>query len=132
MTDRELALSLRRLYIVTALFAAAGTVVYAARGEAVHALAFLIGAAGAFGNLWLFNWLSRSIAPAKAGGQRRPWGAGLFIGRYVGFLLVLYATVKLLNVSPLPVLFGLLASTAAVLTISVIDILKGFGGKRTV
>lgn len=121
---------MRRLYSVTAIFAAAGAIAYLARHERLNAIALLIGAAGAFGNLWLFNWLSRAIAPGDH--QRRPWGAGLFIGRYLGFLVVGYATVKALNVSPLPVLFGLLASTAAVLALSVIDIIRSFAGRRTV
>lgn len=130
MTEQELGRSLRNLYLVTALFAAAGAVAYFAHHQPLAACAFLIGAAGAFGNLLLFNWLSRTIAPGE--GRRSPWGAGLFIGRYLGFLVVLYATVRVLNVSPLPVLFGLLASTAAVLAISVVEIVKSFRRNRTV
>lgn len=130
MTNEEFLASMRRLYLFTAVFAMAGAIAYLARGERLDAIALLIGAAGAFGNLWLFNWLSRSIAPGDR--RHKPWGAGLFIGRYAGFLLVGYATVKTLNVSPLPVLFGLLASTAAVLAISVVDLIRSFSGKRTV
>jgi hypothetical protein len=114
---------------MTAAFATIGFVSYFARFGSRAAFGFLLGAAGSFGNLWLFNWLSRSIAPGDQ--QRRPWTAGLFIGRYLGLGLVGYATVKGLDVSPLPVLLGLLASTAAVLASSVYDLIRSLFGNKT-
>jgi hypothetical protein len=128
MTDQELHRSLNRLYLLTAVFTAAGFVWYLTRSDVHDALGFLIGALGSFGNLWLFNWLSRSIAPGDR--QRKPWTAGLFVGRYAGLWLVGYGTVKLLGVGPLPVLLGLLASTAAVLASSIVDVILSFAGGR--
>lgn len=128
MTEVELQRSLRRLYRLTAVFTAAGFAWYAAHSDTRDALGFLIGAVGSFGNLWVFNWLSRSIAPGDR--KHKPWTAGLFIGRYAGLWLVGYGTVKLLGVGPLPVLLGLLASTAAVLVSSLVDLALSFAGSR--
>ena len=128
MTDEELAQSLRRMYRLTALFGAVGFVwCFGARGPR-EAFGFLVGVLGSFGNLWVFNWLSRSIAPGER--QKKPWEAGLFIGRYAGLFLVGYATVKALDVSPLAVLLGLLASTAAILASSIADLIRGLRGNR--
>lgn len=119
--------SMRRLYILTGLFTLAGFLWYFANHGGREAFGFLVGAIGSFGNLWLFNWLSRSIAPGDR--RRSPWQSSLFIGRYLGLFLVGYATVKALDVSPLAVLLGLLASTAAALASSVIELVRGFRGK---
>ncbi len=117
--------SMRRLYLLTGLFSLAGFVWAFANHGAREAFGFLIGAVGSFGNLWLFNWLTRSIAPGQG---RRPWQSGLFIGRYLGLFLVGYATVKSLDVSPLAVLLGLLASTAAALVSSITELIRSFRG----
>lgn len=121
MTD-----AMRRLYLLTAAFTVAGFTWYLWHHGAREALGFLIGALGSFANLWLFNWLSGSIAPGE--NVRRPWQAGLFIGRYAGLILVGYATVNALDVSPLAVLLGLLASTAAALASSIIELVQSFRG----
>ena len=126
MIDQEL--SVRRLYLLTVLFGFAGFVLYAARLGVRPAFGFLFGAAGSLGNLWLFNWLSRSIAPGER--QQKPWTASLFVGRYLGLGLAGYATVKLLDVNPVPVLLGLLASTAAVLASSLFHLARGFTGNK--
>jgi hypothetical protein len=129
MTDQDLSFSIQRFYVLTAVFAAVGFVACLARFGARPAFGFLLGAAGSFGNLWLFNWLSRSLAPGDR--QRKPWTASLFVGRYLGLWLVGYATVKTLDVSPLPVLLGLLASTAAVLASSIVDLVRSLIGNKT-
>jgi ATP synthase I subunit len=129
MTDLDLRRSLKRLYLLTAVFTAAGFVWYFAHSNPRDAYGFLIGAVGSFGNLWVFNWLSRSIAPGER--KQKPWTASLFIGRYAGLWVVGYGTVKLLDVGPLPVLLGLLASTAAVLASSIVDLILSFAGSRT-
>jgi hypothetical protein len=116
--------SMRRLYILTGVFTLAGFIWYLAEHGAREAFGFLIGAVGSFGNLWLFNWLSGSIAPGER--TQKPWQTSLFIGRYFGLFLVGYATVKALDVSPLAVLLGLLASTAAALAASVIELIQNF------
>jgi len=129
VTDHELTHSVRRLYALTAAFTLIGFVSYFSTHGARDAFAFLLGALGSFGNLWLFNWLSRSIAPGEH--RRNPWHASLFVGRYLGLFLVGYATVKALDVSPLPVLFGLLASTGAVLASSIVDLVRSLLANRT-
>src|SRR5437588_3934 len=123
MAEHDAHGSVWRLYLLTAAFALAGVLWYLAHWNVRDAVGFFIGAVGSFGNLWLFNWLSRTIAPtADQPARHKPWTASLFIGRYAGLWLVGYGTVKLLGVGPLPVLFGLLASTAAVLASSVVDV----------
>ena len=124
MTEETAQRSMRRLYLLTGAFALAGFIWYFGEHGAREAFGFLIGAVGSFGNLWLFNWLSRSIAPGDR--RRSPWQTSLFIGRYLGLFLVGYATVNALDVSPLAVLFGLLASTAAALASSIFELIQGF------
>ena len=105
---------LRRMYWLIGVFALAGFAWYVATTGIRDALAFALGAAASLGNFWLFDRLSKRIAPdgARAG---KPWEAGAFIGRYIILLGFGYAIVKALNVSPLAVILGLFASTAAVL-----------------
>jgi len=128
MINKRLHPDLRRLYALTALFTLLGFVSYFHAAGGREALGFLCGALGSFGNLWLFGWLARSIAPGER--QQKPWQSSLFIGRYLGLFLVGYATVKALDVTPLAVLFGLLASTAAALTASILDLLRALRGAR--
>lgn len=122
-------MTIRRLYRLTLLFAGIGFVWQFSAAGPRSALAFLIGAFGSFANLWVFDWLSRSIAPGDR--QQKPWQASLFIGRYIVLIALGYATVKSLSVSPLPVLLGLLASTGAALTSSVIDLVNSLRGDRS-
>lgn len=135
MATDQTSISVRRLYLMTAAFTVAGFVWQWAAAGPKSSLAFLLGAAGSFANLWVFNWLTEVLAraaqtlPEPETERKNPWGAGLFIGRYAGLYLVGYATVKGLDVSPLPVLLGLLASTAAVLASSVIELLRSLFGK---
>lgn len=122
--ERAVKQSMQRLYVMTAVFTAAGFIWFLAHRSPREAFGFLIGALGSFGNLWLFNWLSGSIAPGEH--TRKPWQTSLFVGRYLGLFLVGYATVKALDVSPLAVLLGLLASTAAALASSIVELVRGF------
>ena len=132
MIDKGLRASLLRLYLLTAAFATIGFVWYLTHSDLRDSFGFLIGAVGSFGNLWLFNWLSRTIAPTEGRPARqKPWAASLFVGRYAGLWVVGYGTVKLLGVGPLPVLLGLLASTAAVLASSVVDVIRSLAGTRS-
>ena len=128
MTDQEAGWSIRRIYWLTASFGLAGFVSYFWVLGARTAFAFLLGAIGSFGNLWLFHWLARSIAPS--GAPRQPWKTGAFVGRYLILFTVGYAIVKALNVNPLAVVLGLLASTAAVLLSSTIEVVQSFLGSR--
>lgn len=120
--------SIDRLYMLTAVFGLIGFVWFSKLHGLKEGVGFLCGAVGSFGNLWLFSWLSRSIAPGAH--SQKPWQPSLFIGRYLGLFLVGYATVKALDVTPLAVLLGLLASTAAALTSSILDLVRSFRGSQ--
>lgn len=115
-------MTIQRLYILTLAFGVIGFVLYWCFAGFIPALAFLLGALGSFGNLWLFNWLARSMAPGET--SRKPWQAGTFVGRYLILFTMGYIIVKALGVSPLPVVFGLFASTAAVLSFSAGEIIQ--------
>ncbi len=130
MTDQDLSNRLRFLYWLTAAFGLIGFVSYFALRDAREAVGFLIGALGSFGNLWLFVWLSRVIAGSKPS-EKKPQRGALFIGRYLVLALIGYATVNALGVTPLAVVLGLLASTAAVLTSSLFEIGRTFTRKRS-
>jgi hypothetical protein len=121
-------MTVQRLYILTLAFGMIGFVSYWLLVGFIPALAFLLGALGSFGNLWLFNWLARSMAPGAT--SRKPWQAGAFVGRYFILFTLGYVIVKALGVNPLPVVFGLFASTAAVLFSSVAEIVQSFFGPR--
>ena len=140
MTDSDS--TIRRVYLFTLIFGSVGFILYSIRLGIRPGVGFLLGALGSLANLWLFNWLSSTIAPGDR--HRKPWSASFFISRYLALGLVAYATVKVLDVSPVPVLLGLLASTAAVLLSSVLDLvqsakvatvlrdfLKSFAGNKT-
>ncbi|HEY7304761.1 MAG TPA: hypothetical protein VH601_11635 [Bryobacteraceae bacterium] len=122
-------MTVRRLYWLTAAFGLIGFVSYFALLGPVPAVAFLLGATGSFGNLWLFDWLSRAIAPGTT--SRKPWQAGVFVTRYLLFFATGYVIVKALDVNPLPVIFGLLASTAAVLMSSILELFASLLGSRS-
>jgi hypothetical protein len=127
--------TVQRLYILTLAFGVAGFVLYWALVGFTPAVAFLLGALGSLGNLWLFNWLARSLTatdPQSGETARKPWQAGAFVGRYIILFTLGYVIVKGLGVNPLPVVFGLFASTAAVLLSSAVDIVQSlFGTRRT-
>ena len=120
---------LRRVYRLTLAFGLIGFVSYFAVLGPRPAFGFLLGALGSFGNLWLFEWLARSIAPG--GSPQKPWRAGAFVGRYLLLFTIGYVIVKALGVNPLAVIFGLLASTAGVLFSSIIELVEALLGRRT-
>ena len=123
MTADEFGLSIRRLYILTALAGAVGFVsLFAVRG-ARFGFGFALGVLASILNLWLWDWLSRAISPE---GAKSKWQAGLFIGRYIILWGFGYAIVKGLGVDILAAVLGLLASTVAVLISMVIEIVQGF------
>jgi hypothetical protein len=115
-------MTIQRLYILTLAFGAIGFVLYWGFVGFIPALAFLLGALGSFGNLWLFHWLSRVIAPGES--SQKPWQAGAFVGRYLILFTLGYVIVKALGVNPLPVVFGLFASTAAILFSSAVELVQ--------
>jgi hypothetical protein len=127
MTGQDLNQWLRRLYWLTASFGVIGFVSYFWLQGPRSAFGFLLGAVGSFGNLLMFEWLSRAIAPGEA--PRQPWRAGVFVGRYVVLVTIGYVIVNALGVNVLAVILGLLSSTAAVLLSSTIEIVQGFSRK---
>ena len=117
------------MYWLMGSFAILGFIWYLGHQGAKPGLAFLLGVLGSFGNLWLFNWITGAIAPGHA--ARKPWRAGAFVLRYLILFAVGYVIVEALDVSPLPVVFGLFASTAAVMASATIDIVQSlFGAGR--
>src|SRR3982750_1506848 len=124
------AMSVRQLYQLTVAVGILGAVAFFIVYSFRPALAFLLGAAVSLGNLWLFSWLARAIEPGAR--QQKPWEAGAFIGRYLILFTFGYVIVKSLGVSPLPVVLGLFASTAAVLLSSMLELVgSALGSRRT-
>jgi hypothetical protein len=115
-------LSVRRLYRLTILFGILGAAAFSWLQGPREGLAFALGALGSFGNLWLFHRLSLNIAPGEE--ARKPWQASAFLGRYLILFAAGYVIVKGLGVNPLPVVLGLFASTAAVLTSSIVELIQ--------
>jgi len=134
MTELEANLIVRRIYWLALGFGALGFVAYFALQGWRPASAFFLGALGSIGNLWIFDKLAHSIQPAPAAEPpaegpdppKKPWQAGIFVTRYILLLAVGYAIVKTLGVNPLAVILGLLSSTAAVLTSTVIELLQNY------
>ena len=123
-------MTIQRLYFLTLAFGVIGFVLYWLLVGFIPGLAFLLGALGSFGNLWLFHWLARAMEPGQK--SRKPWQAGAFVGRYLILFTLGYVIVKALAVNPLPVVFGLFASTAAVLFSSALELVQSlFGTRRT-
>jgi biotin transporter BioY len=114
--------SIRRLYWLTGLFALGGFAYIWPHSGFKMAVAYLLGALVSVGNLYLFGYLSRAIAPSP--GESKPWEARAFISRYVLMMAAGYVIVKTLGVSPLAVILGLLASTAAVVTSIIIELFE--------
>lgn len=129
MTDQNSSLSLTIIYRLTGVFGLLGFVWYFWAEGVRSAIAFALGALCSFGNLWLFDWISRAIAPGAA--SRKPWQAGAYIIRYVLLLGIGYAIVKTLGVSPLAVILGLLASAAAVLASLIFELISPLLRSRT-
>jgi hypothetical protein len=114
--------SVRRMYLLTAFFAAAGFVACWPLQGFRTAIAFLFGALISAGNLFLFGYLSRAISPKP--GESKPWEARAFISRYLLMFAGGYVIVKALGVNPLAVILGLLASTAAVVASIIIELFE--------
>jgi hypothetical protein len=114
--------SIRRVYVLTGVFAAAGCAALWPMQGLKTALAFLLGALVSVGNLYLFGYLSRAISPAP--GESKPWEARAFISRYLLLFAGGYAIVKVLGVNPLPVIVGMLASTAGAIVSLIIELFE--------
>ncbi len=114
--------SIRRVYVFTVIIGVAGFVGTWPLHGFKTALAFLLGTAVSLGNLFLFGYLARAISPAP--GETRPWEARAFISRYLLLFAFGYVIVKALGVSPLAVILGLLASTAAVVVSLIIELFE--------
>lgn len=119
----------RQLYVLTGIFTFLGFVFAFSLVGARDAVGFLIGGLGSVLNLWTFNLLSVGIAPGER--TMKPWPASLFVGRYIILIAAGYATVKTLDVRPIAVLLGLLASTAAALTAAILDLLRSLFGRQS-
>jgi hypothetical protein len=128
MTEQDLLRSLWRLCWLAGLYVFGGCVYsfYAAQFQGL--LGFAFGALASFVNLWLFIWLTRAISPS--GSSRRRWPTSLYISRLLILFFTGYGIVKLLGVSPLSIVLGLLASTFAVLVSIIIELIQSFSQVR--
>jgi hypothetical protein len=99
-------LSVRQLYRLTIVVGILGAAAFSWVQGPREGLAFALGGLGSFGN------------------SGKPWQASAFIGRYILLFAAGYVIVKGLDVNPLPVILGLFASTAAVLTSSIVELLQ--------
>ncbi|MBV8552288.1 MAG: ATP synthase subunit I [Acidobacteriaceae bacterium] len=129
MTDFDAPQTIRRLYWLTGLFGLVGVVSYFVVQGTLSAAGFAIGALSSFGNLWIFERISHSIAPGDE--PKKTWKAGAFVIRYFILFFVAYATIKTLGVNPLAVILGLLASTAAVLTSITYELFRSLLSSRS-
>ncbi|MGH9618269.1 MAG: ATP synthase subunit I [Bryobacteraceae bacterium] len=129
MTERDLTRSLAWLYRLGSIYAAIGFVAYLYAADTREATGFLLGALSAIGNLWLFAWLTRAIDPGRL--SRKPWATAVYAIRLLLLFVLAYVIVKLLGVSPLPVILGLLVSAAAVLTFLVTEVIQTLLRKQT-
>lgn len=114
--------TVRLLYQLTAVLGAIGFVLYLILVGIGPAFGFALGAACSIGNLWLFDWLTRSLTPGES--RRRPWKPAIFVLRYFILLASGYAIVELLGVNALTVIWGLLTSTAAVLIALIVELFQ--------
>ena len=121
--------SIRRLYLLTAFFAAAGFLAIWPMHGFKTAVAFLLGAMVSVGNLFLFGYLASAISPSP--GESKPWEGRAFISRYLLMLAGGYVIVKALGVNPLAVILGLFASTAAVVSSIIIELFERLFSRST-
>jgi len=132
MTEPEADHIVRRTYWLALGFGILGVVAYSTLQGWRPAVAFALGALGSVGNLWLFEKLTHTIEPSNPGDPpKNPWQAGIFILRYFILLTVGYAIVRVLSVNALAVILGLLASTAAVLSSTILELLQSFFVSRS-
>lgn len=129
MNNQDLARSLTQLYWLTGGYAAIGFVSYFSVVDTREATGFLLGALLSLGNLWLFAWVTRTITPGRKSSKQ--WAMGLYLIRLLLLFFIAYVIVKLLGVSPLAVILGLLASAAAVLTFLAAEIIQTLLRKKT-
>jgi hypothetical protein len=132
VTEPEAAFFVRRVYWLNLGFGVLGCVIYFGLQGWRSAAGFALGALGSFGNLWLYEKLTRSIEPPPSGEPpKKPWQAGAFFIRYMVMIAVAYAIVKALDVSALAVILGLLTSTAAVVTSTIVELFESFFVSRS-
>ena len=118
----------RKLYLLTGFFGLAGFSTFMWTEGFRWALAFALGVLCSLANVWTLDKLTRLLEPGPE--QRKPWQAGTFIVRYILLLGIGYAIVKALSVNPLAVVLGLLASTAAVLSGLIFEIVLSFSSRN--
>jgi ATP synthase I chain len=132
MTEPEATVFVKRIYWLALCFGLLGFVAYFAYEGWRSAAGFALGALGSFGNLWLYERLTRGIEPAPPSEPpKKPWQAAVFIARYLVMVLVAYAIVKALGVNALAVILGLLTSTAAVLASTIFELLQSYFVSRS-
>ncbi|HEX4167780.1 MAG TPA: ATP synthase subunit I [Bryobacteraceae bacterium] len=117
------------IYKLTGVFGLIGFVLFFWIGGIRDALAFALGVLCSFGNLWMLHRITGAIVPGPE--ARKPLRAGSYFIRFAFLLAIGYGIVKLLNVSPIAVISGLLAGTAATLASVIIELVAQVFKGRT-
>jgi hypothetical protein len=132
MTEADADRLIGRIYWLALGFGVVGFVAYFGLQGWKPAVAFGLGVVASLFNLWLFEKLAHNIEPEKEGDPpKKNWQAGIFIIRYFLLMTFGYAIVKALGVNALAVILGLLASTAGVLTSSIVELLQNLFVSRS-
>lgn len=114
-------ISIPRIKRYALILGVTGTVVALLTRGVKDASGFVVGAALAFVTIESWSRLAASLNPEAAGSKPSVGASGAFLAlRYLLIAAAIYATVKVLGVTPLAMLLGLFVSFAAV----VIEILQ--------
>lgn len=116
-------ISIPRIQRYALICGVVGTVVTLLTRSAPEAAGFLAGALLSLMTIESWSRIAASLNPEQPGPRRSAIASGVFLAlRYVLIGAVIYVTVKVLGVTPVVVLLGLLVSFAAVL----VEILRQF------
>jgi len=109
-------ISIPRIKRYAIILGVTGTVVAVLLRGVKEAAGFAVGASLAFVTIESWSRLAASLNPEAAGSKPSVGSSGAFLAfRYIIIAGAIYATVKVLGVTPLAMLLGLFVSFAAVL-----------------
>ena len=119
-------ISIPRIKRYAIILGVTGTVVALLLRGVKDAAGFVVGASLAFVTIESWSRLASSLNPEAAGSKPTVGASGAFLAfRYLVIAGAIYATVKVLGVTPLAMLLGLFVSFAAVL----VELLQQFSKK---
>ena len=113
MSDIDYDRSMRRLYWLTFVIAATGSLVaWAVWGKGAGG-GFALGSVASLVNLWMWEAIANGLGGGKA--KKSAVAGGLFAGRLLALFAFGYVIVRALNVQPLAAIVGLLSASFAVM-----------------